>query len=140
LRLPVGRRGVVGFEDDIRTVDIFIPNDLRSHIFFADLLELDGGNVLVFLLGHGDAENEHVGLVLDLFDDAHIVDLVVFVEVQIVDLTIGVVDRLLERLEALCLAEGVEGSREIEVVPRHLFFLLLLGTDMSRNREQQEAR
>jgi hypothetical protein len=140
-RLESGGRGV-GLDNVVRTVDLFIADDLCCHVFIADLLELDGRDVLLFVFGEGDAKDEDMGLTLDLLDDAHVVDLVIAVEIQVVDLAVGVVDRLFEGLEALRRAERIEGPREIEVVSRPLLLIVLLivlGSDVGGNREQQEA-
>ena len=101
-------------DDIVGAVDIFIADNLHGDFVRLVFLHIDGGNILVDVLGKDGLEDDKAFLALAYLHHADVVYLAVAVEVKIAESGVGVVEHILKLLQVLRLCEEFRHHFEVQ--------------------------
>ena len=98
----------------VGSIDIFIANNLYGDFVRLVFLHIDGGNILVDVLGKDGLEDDKARFALAYLHHADVVNLAVAVEVEVAESGVGVVEQLLKILQVLRLCEEFRHHFEVQ--------------------------
>lgn len=76
----------VGFEDHILSIKLFATTDLDHCGLVRGFLQFDDGDILSFILPHGDLENDGVCVSLLMIHYSDVIHFAIAIQVQVVHL------------------------------------------------------
>jgi hypothetical protein len=97
-------------------IDIFITGDLDNSVIIAGFFQFNYSNVLAFLVGHQGLNNKQLYLVLFFVNNTEVVDVAIFVQVQVIDFIGFCIKQFLKFFRRVRLFEEGEGALQTEIV------------------------
>ena len=102
------------FDDIVRSIYIFVADNLNGHIVGCVFLYVYRGNVLIDILGEDSLQNDESFVTLTRLYYAQVIHLTVSVEVEIAERAIWIVEHRLELLQVLSVRKKLSYNLQIE--------------------------
>ncbi len=108
------------FDDRFNPIDIGIADDLQHRSPIFEFLQFDHRDVLVLRCRNNGLQDKDVHIPFIAVDHAYIVDVSIAIQVEVVNLGLGIVQHSLELLGRTRFLKKFESSLQAEVVARYL--------------------